>query len=328
MKNIRNLVVTVLLTFIAISLLMAALQYSSDQIGVRIQNETTLPTDVNVNGLTNNTGNDSPDSAGALQTGSSNGAGSGFGTINLSSLSLAGGGNPKKPDSPQDPINYLLIIIIILVVLASLALIGYLIWRRRRHGQKTPSIQDQRTAIGISPGSSEGDYKIRFPQISEPFPVIWGEGEALEIIIECKEGAKDEVVLDIDGKVARDVWLENGKAQARLELDKGDHRITVSAKDGAVSSGSSWADILIVDYREEIVRMFNEMYLNYSSRYKGIGDKMTPRELEGAIGLNLPEAKRKTLGVAVTIFEFANYSLHAIRRRDYERMYLSKMDVT
>jgi uncharacterized protein YxeA len=328
MKIIRSLVLAVLLTFIAVSLLMAALQYTSDQIGVRIQNETNLPTDVKVNGLTNSTGDDSPDNAGSLQADSPNGEGSGFGIINLSSLSFASGGNPKKPDAPQDPTNYVLIIIIILVVLAFLALIGYLIWRRRRHGKKTPLIQDQGAATGISPGSFEGDYKICFPQIREPFPVIWGEGEALEIIIECKEGAKDDAVLDFDGKASRDVRLENGMTRLRLELGKGDHRIMVSAKDGAGSQGPSWAVVRIVDYREEIVRMFNEMYLNYSSRYEGMGDKMTPRELERAIGLNLPEAKRKALGVAVTVFEFANYSLHAIRRRDYERMYLSKMDVT
>jgi hypothetical protein len=325
MKNTLSLVVAVLLTFIAISLLMAALQYSSDLIGVSIQNDTTLTTDVNVHGLTNNTGEDSPDNSGALQAASPNSGGSGLNIINLSSLTS--GGNPKKPDDPQDPTNYLLIILIILVVLVFLAIIGYLIWRRRRrrHSQKMPS---GGAAAGISPAYFDGDYKIRFPQIREPFPIIWGENETLEVIIESKDGTMDEAVLDIDGKVTRNVRLDNGRALLGIEPGKGEHRITVGVKDGADISGPSWAIIRIVDYREEIVRMFNEMYLNYSSRYEGIGDKMTPRELELAIGLKMPETKRKALDVAVTIFELANYSLHAIRRKDYERMYVSKMDVT
>jgi hypothetical protein len=325
MKNTRSLVIAVLLTFIAISLLMAALQYSSDLIGVMVQNETNMPTDVMISGMTNSTGDDSPDNSGAPQSASSNGGWNGIGAFNLSSLSLSGGG-PKDPDAPQDPENYLLYIVIILVVLAFLALICYLLWRRRGRGQKTPSAGGPGEEAVISPGSFEGDYKIRFPQISEPFPVIWGENEALEVIIESN--AAGEVVLDIDGKVSREVKLENGRAQFRLNLGKGDHRVTVSAKDGAASSVPSWAIVRIVDYREEIVRMFNEMYLNYSSRYEGIRDEMTPRELEREVGQKLPDTKRNTLGVAVTVFEVANYSLHAMRRGDYERMYLSKMDVT
>ena len=322
MKNILSLAIAILLTFIAISLLIAALQYSSDLIGVRVQNNTTLPTDVNISGFTNNTGDNSPDSSGAQQSSSQN-SGSGLNLINLSSLVYTSGGDPKNPDTREPP--YLLIILIILVVLVFLALIGYILWRRRRRGHKIPSAPGQGVETSVGPVYVEGGYRIRFPQISEPFPVIWGENEALDVIIESKDGATDNVALDIDGQMRQEVKLENGKAQVRLKLDKGEHRITVGAKDSTVEP--SWAVIRIVDYREEIVRMFNEMYLNYSSRYDGIGDKMTPRELEVAIGLEMPETNRKALDAAVTIFEFANYSLHAMRRRDYERMYQSKLDV-
>jgi len=326
MKNIRSLVVAVLLTFVAIALLMSALQYSSDQIGVRFQNATVLSADVGVNGTTNELEGDSPDNAGTPEAGPQNSGGGGFSAINLSSLGLAGGGDPPDPEAPRDPPNYLLIVLIILVLLAFLALIGYLIWRRRRHSKETPL--SPVTAATVGPTSHEGDYRIRFPQIREPFPVIWGEDEKLEVVIESKGGETDEVALDVDGKGRTDVRLEDGRALLRLELGKGNHRITVDAKGAAGPTAPSWADIRIVDYREEVVRIYNEMYLNYSSRYEGIGDKMTPRELEQAIGPNMPDVKKKALSIAVTIFELANYSLHAIRRRDYERMYLSRLDVT
>jgi hypothetical protein len=83
-----------------------------------------------------------------------------------------------------------------------------------------------------------------------------------------------------------------------------------------------------VDYREEVVRMFNEMYLNYRSRYEDVNEKMTPREMERTVSSGWPEAKKKTLGVAVAVFELANYSMHAISRGEFERMYLSRLDTT
>ncbi len=326
MKNLRSLAAAVLLTFVAISLLISALQYSSDRIGVRFQNATVLSADVGVNGTTSELEGDAPDATGAPQAGPQDNDQGGFGAINLSSLGLTGGGDPPDPDAPQNPPNYLLIALIILVVLALLALIGYLAWRRRRHSKGTPPAPV--AAVAAGPASHEGDYRIRFPQIREPFPVIWGEDEKLEVLIEGIGEAKDEAVLDIDGKARIDVLLESGRARLRLDLGKGDHRITVDARGAAEPAGASWADIRIVDYREEVVRIYNEMYLNYSSRYEGIGDKMTPRELEKAIGPSMPDVKRTALGAAVTLFELANFSLHAIRRRDYERMYLSNLDVT
>jgi len=91
-----------------------------------------------------------------------------------------------------------------------------------------------------------------------------------------------------------------------------------------VTGGSSWADVRIVEYREEVVRMFNEMYRGYRSAHDGAKGEMTARELEVAMRQGMPEDMRNKLGKTITLFEYANYSLHDIRRGEFEEMYMSQ----
>jgi hypothetical protein len=121
--------------------------------------------------------------------------------------------------------------------------------------------------------------------------------------------------------------LEDGRATISLKLKKGEHKITVSALTGAGPSGDSWVTVHIVDYREEIVRMFNAMCRKFKLVDEGAGDELTPREIERSVGAQLPESKRRQLDNAVTTFELANYSVHEIRRTDFERMYTSELGI-
>jgi hypothetical protein len=121
--------------------------------------------------------------------------------------------------------------------------------------------------------------------------------------------------------------MENGMATVSLRLKKGDHRVTVRATADFLPSGDSWVNVRIVDYREEIVRMFNEMCRRFTSADDGGGDVLTPRELERSVGARMPETKRRWLDDFVTTFERANYSVHEIRRADFERMYTSELGV-
>ena len=86
----------------------------------------------------------------------------------------------------------------------------------------------------------------------------------------------------------------------------------------------SWTDLEIVDYREEIVRLFNELCRTLKSGNADVRDDMTPRELERTICGRMPETV-DSIGTAVTVFELANFSTHTVRRTEYERMYLSGM---
>jgi hypothetical protein len=176
------------------------------------------------------------------------------------------------------------------------------------------------------PDLHEGVFRLQFPQIREPFPLTWGVDEPLELIVSREDGATVDAVLSIDGE-NRIIRLDNGKAAVPLKLKKGGHKVTVGLTGDVVSGNESWANVSIVDYREEVVRMFNDLCLRFLPAPGESGYEMTPRELGLSIGAQLPEAEQKLLDSAVTAFERANYSLHAVRRDDYEVMYTSKRGV-
>lgn len=326
MKNRSLTLLALALVFISVMLLTAAIQYSSGLIDVRSQPAPAFGSDINITGQLNRTDTGASSATNNDRSVRDNGSDMGLSRVpDLKEILTPLG---IKPDIIDDPPDYLLIVIAILVALL-LALIGYILWRRRKRGLKKPAAADvEEVEARAVLEYFEGDYKISFPQISAPFPVIWGVNERLDVVIQDKTGKNSDMALYVDGKVAREVTADHGAARLWLDLDKGDHRIMVSPKNSPGSSGSSWTDVRIVDYREEIVRIFNEMYREYRSSHESAGDEMTARELEIAMRQEVPEHVRKKLGETIRLFEYANYSLHDVRRKDFEEMYLSRADMT
>ena len=320
MKNKLFTIIALALVFISIMLLAAAIQYSSGLIGVRSQPQQTYTSDINITGQSNHT-----DSGAAASSNNDSSASLTVPELSLSPLPeivKALGGLPDLLDnSPYSP----LILIAILIALILLAIIGYILWRRRKRPQMQPAARLERVQERPDLDYHEGDYSISFPQIRAPLPAIWGINEKLDVVVQDKTGDNNSLSLLVDYKVVGHFRAEHGSAHAVLELEKGDHRITVSPENAPGSHGSSWADIRIVDYREEIVRMFNEMYSAHMSGHDGTGQELTARELELAMRKGMPEKMIKSLGDAIMLFEYANYSLHDIQRKDFEDMYISRM---
>ncbi len=239
-------------------------------------------------------------------------------------------GNGDSSADVRDSGNSLLIIGIIVTGMAIIATIAFIIIRKRRRNVRSITalpVEPTPTVPAPAPVSCEGRFQLRFPRIREPFPNIWGADEPLELAISCKDEATCEVMMSIDGEGARKVLLEDGRATVSLKLKKGEHKVTVSAVADAGPSGDSWVTVHIVDYREEIVRMFDKMCRRFMPAGDGAGDELTPRELERSVGAQMPETKRRQLDVVVTTFELANYSVHEIRRPDFERMYTSELGI-
>jgi hypothetical protein len=219
---------------------------------------------------------------------------------------------------------------IIFIAIASLAIITAAYFAIRKYRSKDKRQQyDSLTGMADMTdrvSAVEGFYRMRFPQIADPFPLTWGDREPLSLAISGKDLNDDEVTIAVDGVDIAMVKLDKGEALATLTLGKGRHRVSVSS--AIEGRAASWADVCIVDYKEEVVRLFNEMYGHFKAAGKNVRDEMTPRELEQVVGEQLPATKQNMLDTAVTVFEFANYSTHAIRRSEYEQMYLSKAGVT
>jgi hypothetical protein len=109
---------------------------------------------------------------------------------------------------------------------------------------------------------------------------------------------------------------------------KREYVINASYKeDVSGSTISSWRKIRIVDYREEMVRLFNEMLETLELTDVSIGSEMTPREIEEILRIRLKGIDETTLRRLISSFEEANYSTHPVTRDSYLKMYRSVSEV-
>ena len=132
--------------------------------------------------------------------------------------------------------------------------------------------------------------------------------------------------LYLDGMPADDLVLREESAVASLQLSKGPHILTIrrTGEDSAVLAESN---LRIVDYREEVVRIFNELFSLMRCRFEAIRPDSTPREMQCVALQNLPEAKWDRLDRIIATFEIANYSLHGVSREDYIQSYLAMVEL-
>jgi hypothetical protein len=238
-------------------------------------------------------------------------------------------------------------LIIVVVVLGS----GYLCYwyyrrRRRRPTIKVPEAgMEAEIEEGLPPEEGEekegyagGDIvriEIHFPQIEDSFPDVWGSGEPLTVLLRLKDRNGDAIPsqnAEIDWGDRETVQANaDGEGQIRLEHVyniKGEYTISASYTDKDTGKRiSSWRKIRIVDYREEMVRLFNEMLETLNLRDIHIDPEMTAREIEVLLAERLEGVPGGTIRRIVARFEEANYSLHPVARSSYESMYLSITEV-
>jgi hypothetical protein len=315
----RNLIAVVLLVLFATALLVSALDYSVDIIGSGGGPAGSYSYSGNPDTSMNHT-------LGNMSKGGGHPPEDGVNVTDpFMGLFFSDPGNGSSSADVRDSGNTLLILGLIAAAMAVVAFVAFIIIRRRR--RRNASGMSARPTAPVLPAPVpdlyEGLFQLHFPQIRAPFPLTWGADEPLELVITCQDEETGESLLSVDGGEARMVLLENGTATISLKLEKGHHKISVSA----IAGDDSWANVRIVDYREEIVRIFNDMCKRFMGAVQD-GDDLTPREIERSAGAQMPETKRTWLNDAVTVFELANYSVHQIRRADFERMYRAEMGVT
>ena len=318
--------ISITLLFLSVSLLIASSDYSSEVIALGNVGNPISTGDRNWGGNPTLNGTSSPQDGGHSDVNTP-------GT--MSGINLPLQKNKDRQDKPglpptQDNSKALVIILVAAVLLAAIMAAVFSIIRKRRGKHMTSTTPASETVIARTLSGaigSDGRYIFRFPQIMDPFPPIWGVEEPLEMSITSRDPGVTTAVFSIDGTDTRAIQLESGTATVMLSLSKGCHWISAGSPDDAQFLAGSWVEIRIVDYREEIVRLFDEMFQSFKSCMVGIRDEMTAGEIERSVGGQVPEAKQGLLGVAVAKFEVANYSLHEVGRGDYESMYISRIGV-
>ena len=196
---------------------------------------------------------------------------------------------------------------------------------------------EEALALGTEDGEDEETAETRvrvvldvdFGKPVPDLPAAWGVGETVEIVLR----AVDPDGLPVAGVEVR-AAVAGGEPEALVAGDDGvctlqwaagevgEHQVAAEfAGNEACLPASGSAAFRIVDFREEIVRLYNVFLEWAASRAGAAVDQMTPREVELLIvsrGLPVPQ---KSLDELISRFEEADYSEHPIARRHYESMY-------
>lgn len=169
-------------------------------------------------------------------------------------------------------------------------------------------------------------YRIEYPGIAARLPAVWGAGEPLGVRVLGPQTGNGKLGLYLDGGLTEALTLTDGMASVVLTPGKGSHILTIRAMGGG-SEALAESEVRIVDYREEVVRIFNDLFHTLRSRFEEIGPDATPRELQWAATSHLPYDKQASIDRIVSAFEIANYSLHAVGREDYVTSYVSMREI-
>ena len=159
-------------------------------------------------------------------------------------------------------------------------------------------------------------------------PGVYGISEEAVIIgrLHDDDGApltEMTVILTVGGREAVEMVTDwDGEFRHRLAVDAYGE-FTLSAYFAGTPDyveSQSYTSFRVVDFREEMVRLFGE-FVEWASRLNVDTAGQSPREIEASIVVAGIPVDQRALDEVVTRFEEADYSEHHITRRHYEAMY-------
>ena len=205
---------------------------------------------------------------------------------------------------------------------------------RRRAGEAAPSsdtstLTDEEALEEPEDAPIEVTLAISF-DVSEPdLPPVWGPGEDVSAFVRALDAegsavAGAEITIAMNGGDARvAVTGDDGRCSLELTVEEaGDYAVTARFEgDAAYLPGEAAEHFRIVDYREEIVRLYNDFKAWAQARTGSDFGQSTPREVELALVSGRLPIPQKSLDELISRFEEADYSEHPIERRHYLSMY-------
>ena len=160
-------------------------------------------------------------------------------------------------------------------------------------------------------------------------PDVWGVGEDVSITVAAVDGEGQalvgtEIVVTVAGEEPMAlVSGDDGACTLHWTASElGQHTVSVTfSGDEDQLSASEIRNFRVVDFRAEIVRLYNS-FLDWARSSTGNPlDRATPREVELMLVSGSLPVSQKSLDEIISRFEEADYSEHPIARRHYEAMY-------
>ena len=228
---------------------------------------------------------------------------------------------------------------------SALSILGLILYRRKPQQSPEGEERGKADSVGVS-AAPEGDtsqtelgtprfIRIWFPEIGPKLPNVWGINDALQIkcALDRSVWTKQdihEVQLSVNGsEVATDLVSRNRPATFSQTFDeKGEQEMVATMVGRAQQKLPKDNEMVrIVDYREEVIRLFKTFLEHLANQSVDLKENMTAREVEHLL-LELGAFDPERLQMVVHGFEKAEYSDHEIVRKNYETMYLSVKELT
>ena len=174
-------------------------------------------------------------------------------------------------------------------------------------------------------------WTMTFLKPEGDLPDVWEVGEEVQARLELSDRSGDQI-----GGAPLTVVLPGSRLPVELATDDagqctvslvaeaaGSYALTASFQGVAeryVSSSAS-GEYRVVDFREEIVRLYN-LFVEWAGRQvEGVTERSTPREVELMIATSDVSVDDRALEQIIARFEEADYSEHVITRRQYAAMF-------
>jgi transglutaminase-like putative cysteine protease len=170
--------------------------------------------------------------------------------------------------------------------------------------------------------------KICFTEIVDPFPPVWGVQDKL--LIKCtlehngEKVSQNKLKIFINDNLVFEEKVDDNRCFSFYHVfdKKGLQKIiAVLHDDSNKTLDATEIALRIVDYREEIIRLYHAFLQNLIQSCMTVKDYMTAREIQYMLqpaGMSSLNAKCIT-----DCFEKAEYSPRSVTRRSYETMYLA-----
>jgi len=194
------------------------------------------------------------------------------------------------------------------------------------------AVTEERTTAKAKPMEPQDPQllKIVLADIAAQFPPVWGVNEKLRMEIALDESFFEktqdrEVEVSIDaGKGVSVVLSKRGRTEYPcVFVEKGEHQIRANFSGTSEHLAlNAEVRLRIVDYEEEILRLYSEFLRKLLFHGIDVRKEMTAQEIERLV-MSTNNFDSNFLRKVTTCFENAEYSNHLATRRDYEILYLS-----
>jgi transglutaminase-like putative cysteine protease len=235
-------------------------------------------------------------------------------------------------------ISLLLIMLVLALLLVIVGLVVFFVIRRRHKRAllktailpvvETETKQMTEPAVENQPETSP-KIDIVFPQIESSLPDVWGENEPLQVFL-CTLNRQGQAIPEKKLKISTGTGEPKSGATdlagqlsiSQTFTQKGTFQIKAETSQEELPLAlASTRQVRVVDYREEVVALFNSLTDWLRSQGITLPPNNTPRDIQHSLVKKMGRTMEQRAEIAVACFEEANYSRHPIQRKHYIDIY-------